>query len=36
MRGILTPTIAGLKAARHLAWYLQYPVSGESRSTEVE
>jgi len=29
---ILTPISAGLGAARHVAWYLSYHVTGEARS----
>jgi hypothetical protein len=28
MRTILNPAVASLNAARHLAWYLNYQISG--------
>jgi hypothetical protein len=28
MRRILSPTVAGLNAARHIVWYLNYQISG--------
>ena len=31
MKRILTPWAYGVSAARHLAWYLSYQVSGETR-----
>jgi hypothetical protein len=31
MKVLLTPAALGLNAARHLAWYLSYQVSGEAR-----
>jgi hypothetical protein len=31
MKRFLTPAALGLNAARHLAWYLSYQVSGEAR-----
>jgi hypothetical protein len=32
MKRFLVPWNKGLSAARHLAWYLQYQISGETRS----
>jgi len=31
MKRLLVPAVIGLSAARHLAWYLSYQVSGVSR-----
>jgi hypothetical protein len=31
MKRLLTPWSIGFNAARHLAWYLSYQVSGEPR-----
>jgi hypothetical protein len=31
MKRLLAPATLGLNAARHLAWYLSYQVSGETR-----
>jgi hypothetical protein len=31
MRRLLAPLTFGVTAARHLAWYLNYQVSGETR-----
>ena len=31
MKRILVPWALGLTAARHLAWYLNYQISGEAR-----
>jgi hypothetical protein len=31
MKRILSPAALGLTAARHLAWYVSYQVSGEAR-----
>jgi hypothetical protein len=31
MRRLLAPVSIGVSAARHLAWYLSYQVSGETR-----
>jgi hypothetical protein len=31
MKRFLAPASLGLNAARHLAWYLSYQVSGEAR-----
>jgi hypothetical protein len=31
MKRLLTPWSLGVSAARHLAWYLSYQVSGETR-----
>jgi hypothetical protein len=31
MRRILVPVTFGVNAARHLAWYVSYQVSGEAR-----
>jgi hypothetical protein len=31
MKRLLAPAALGLNAARHLAWYLSYQVSGEVR-----
>jgi hypothetical protein len=31
MKMLLAPATLGLNAARHLAWYLSYQVSGEGR-----
>jgi hypothetical protein len=28
MKRILQPTVAGMNAARHLVWYLNYQISG--------
>jgi hypothetical protein len=33
MKRLFAPAAFGLVAARHLAWYLTYHVSGEPRST---
>jgi len=32
MKRLLQPAVIGLTAARHLAWYLSYQVSGQSRA----
>jgi hypothetical protein len=32
MKLLLTPWFRGVSAARHLAWYVSYQVSGETRS----
>ena len=32
MKRILAPAAFGVAAARHLAWYVSYHVSGEPRS----
>jgi hypothetical protein len=32
MKRFLAPATIGLNAARHLAWYLSYQVSGEVRT----
>jgi hypothetical protein len=32
MKRLLAPATIGLNAARHLAWYLSYQVSGEVRT----
>jgi hypothetical protein len=31
MRRLLAPWMIGVSAARHLAWYVNYQVSGETR-----
>jgi hypothetical protein len=31
MRRILSPLTVGVSAARHLAWYLNYQMTGEAR-----
>jgi hypothetical protein len=31
MKRILVPLAVGVSAARHLAWYVNYQVSGETR-----
>lgn len=31
MKRFLVPAVLGLSAARHLAWYVSYQVSGEAR-----
>jgi hypothetical protein len=31
MRRLLTPWSIGVNAARHIAWYVSYQVSGETR-----
>jgi hypothetical protein len=31
MKRLLTPWTIGVSAARHLAWYVSYQVSGETR-----
>jgi hypothetical protein len=28
MRTLLNPAVAGINAARHIAWYLNYQISG--------
>ena len=32
VKRILVPAVLGVSAARHLAWYLSYQVSGSSRA----
>jgi hypothetical protein len=32
MKRLLFPAALGVSAARHLAWYLSYQVSGDSRA----
>ena len=32
MKRLLTPLTVGLGAARHLAWYVSYQMTGETRS----
>jgi hypothetical protein len=32
MRRLLVPVSLGFNAARHLAWYVSYQVSGEARA----
>jgi hypothetical protein len=32
MSRILQPTVAGMNAARHLVWYLNYQISGARNS----
>jgi hypothetical protein len=32
MKRLLVPVSLGLNAARHLAWYVSYQISGEARS----
>jgi hypothetical protein len=32
MKRLLVPAALGVTAARHLAWYLSYQVSGSSRA----
>jgi hypothetical protein len=34
MKRLLAPATLGLSAARHLAWYLSYQVSGETRARQ--
>jgi hypothetical protein len=34
MKRLLAPATFGLVAARHLAWYLSYQVSGEARDKQ--
>jgi hypothetical protein len=31
MKRLIAPVAIGVSAARHLAWYLSYQVSGETR-----
>jgi len=31
MKRLLVPAVVGVSLARHLAWYLSYQVSGDSR-----
>jgi hypothetical protein len=33
MRRLLTPVVIGVSAARHLAWYVNYQLTGEARPT---
>ncbi len=35
MKAILVPLSLGVSAARHLAWYVSYHVSGETRPAEA-
>jgi hypothetical protein len=32
MRRLLVPVALGMSAARHIAWYVSYQVSGEARA----
>ena len=32
MKRLLTPFSVGIDAARHIAWYVSYQMSGETRS----
>jgi hypothetical protein len=32
MKRLLVPVVLGVSAARHLAWYVSYQVTGEARS----
>ena len=34
MRRLLVPVTLGVSAARHLAWYVSYQVSGEIRARD--
>jgi hypothetical protein len=34
MKRLLVPVSLGVSAARHLAWYVSYQVSGEARERE--
>jgi hypothetical protein len=34
VKTILTPFSAGLGAARHVAWYLSYQLTGEARASD--
>lgn len=34
MKRFLVPWSKGVSAARHLAWYLNYQISGETRSED--
>jgi hypothetical protein len=31
MKALLAPALMGVNAAKHLAWYVSYQVSGDSR-----
>jgi hypothetical protein len=33
MKRFLAPLNAGLDAARHIAWYVNYQITGETRSS---
>jgi hypothetical protein len=34
MKRLLVPVTLGVSAARHLAWYVSYQLSGEARTRE--
>jgi hypothetical protein len=34
MKRLLVPMVLGVSAARHLAWYVSYQVTGEARTRD--